>query len=106
MHRRRWVVLIPIALVLAVTISSSRVRQPGEALADQCVRIYADKLPGDVRVHHVRRDGPNLVVYALHLDWQGEFRCVLYRDGSVDEVETVNQRIEVLWSEPPMPSNP
>lgn len=75
-------------------------------MADQCVGIYADELPMDARVRHIRQDGPNLVVYVDHLDWQGEFRCVLYRDGSLDEIETVNRRIEVLWSEPPMPSNP
>jgi len=33
-------------------------------------------------------------------------RCALYRNGSLDEVETVNGKIAVLWSEPQMPSNP
>lgn len=60
----------------------------------------------NVRIQHVRRNGPNLVVYVRHLDWEGQFPCVLYRDGSLDEVETVNRRLEVRWSEPPMPSNP
>ena len=106
MQSRRWAVLTPIALLLAVAISDSDVRPPPESLADQCVGIYAVELPRDVRVRHVRQDGSNLIVYVDHLDWTGEIRCALYRDGSLDEVETLHRKIEVLWSEPPMPANP
>jgi hypothetical protein len=99
-------VLTLIALLLAVAISDSYVRPPSESLADGCVRIYADVLPMDVRVRQVRRDGSNVTVYFHHLDWTGEIRCALYRDGSLDEAQTLNQRSEVLWAEPPMPANP
>jgi hypothetical protein len=104
----RWslAVLTLIALLLAVAIPDSYVRPPPESLADGCVGIYADELPMDVRVRHVRRDGSNVIVYFHHLDWTGEIRCALYRDGSLDEAQTLNQRSEVLWAEPPMPANP
>ena len=106
MQRRRWVVLTPVVLLLAAAIYGSRVRYPTEAVAHQCVGIYADGLPTDVRVGQVEQDGRDLVVHVRHLDWTGEIRCVLYRDGSLDDVGTLNRDIEVLWSEPPMPSNP
>ena len=106
MHHRRWAVLTFIALLLAVAISDSDVRPPPESLADRCVGIYADDLPKDVRYGRVRQDGSNLIVSVHHIDWAGEIRCVLYRDGSLDEIDTLNRRSEVLWTEPPMPSNP
>ena len=106
MQRRRWAALIPVALLLAAAIYSSRVRYPAEAVAHQCVGIYADDLPTDVRVGQVEQDSRGLVVHVHHLDWTGEIRCVLYRDGSLDDVGTLNRKIAVLWSEPPMPSTP
>ena len=106
MRCRRWEILIPIALILAVAMSVSRFRHPSEAVVRQCVGIYADGLPKDLRVRRVRQDRRGLIVYVYHLDWTGEIRCALYRDGSLDEVETVNRKNQVHWSEPPMPSNP
>ena len=106
MQRRNWVVLIPVALLLAAAIHSSLVRSPSEAVAHQCIGIYADGLPKNVRIGQVRQDAWDLVVQIRHMDWTGEIRCVLYRDGSLDDVGTLNRKIEVLWSEPPMPSNP
>ena len=101
-----WAFLISIALILVAAMHGSRVRYPAETVVRQCVGIYADSLPRDVRVRHTRQNGPDLVVHVHHLDWTGEIRCSLYRDGSLDEVGTLNRKIEVLWSEPPMPSNP
>ena len=106
MHHRWWAVLTVIPLLFGVTISDSDVRPPPESLADRCVGIYADDLPKDLRYGHVRQDGSNLIVFVRHLDWTEEIRCALYRDGSLDEVETLNGRSEVLWTEPPMPANP
>jgi hypothetical protein len=106
MQRRPWAFLIPIALVLAAAMSGSHVRHPSEAVTHQCLEIHADNLPRDVRVRHIRQDGPDLVVYVYHLDWTAEIRCVLYRDGLLDEVGTLNRKDRVLWAEPPMPSNP
>jgi hypothetical protein len=104
----RWslAVLTLIVLLLAVAISDSDVRPPLESLAEGCVGIYADELPRDVGVRHVRQDGANVIVFFHHLDWTGEIRCALYRDGSLDEAQTLNQRSEALWAEPPMPANP
>ena len=62
MQRRSLAVVVPIALLLAAAMSSSGVRHPVEAVADRCVGIYADELPRDVRVRHVRQDGSNLIV--------------------------------------------
>ena len=106
MQFQRWAVLIPGALLLAAAIYGSRVRSPAEAVTHQCVGIYADGLPKHARIGHVRQDGWDLVVHVRHLDWTGEIRCVLYRDGSLDDVGTLNWKSEVVWSEPPMPSNP
>lgn len=104
-HRGR-VLPIVIAVLLAMATFSIRVRKSTETVAHQCVDIYAEGLPRNVRVQHVRQDGPELIVYVHHLDWAGEIRCALYRDGSLDEVEMENRKIQVHWSEPPMPSNP
>jgi hypothetical protein len=106
MLRWIWVVLILIALALTAAIFINRARQPMAALADQCVRIYADELPKGVRLRHVRQEGTSLIVYVHHLNWAGEIRCALYRNGSLDEVESLNRKTEVLWSEPPMPLTP
>jgi len=106
MPHRSLAVVVPIALLLLAAMSSSGVRHPVEAVADECVGTYADKLPRNVRVRHVRQDGSNLIVYVHHFDWTGEIRCAIYRNGSLDEVQTLNRRSEVLWSEPPMPANP
>lgn len=106
MLRLNWVVLIPVALALTAAIFINRAPQPTPALADQCLRIYADGLPKGVRLHHVRQDGASLIVYVHYLNWAGEIRCALYRNGSLDEVESLNRKTEVLWSEPPMPLTP
>jgi hypothetical protein len=99
-------VVVPAALLLFAGVSGSGFRHRVEALADACVGIYADELSQDVRVRHIRQEGSDLIVHLHHLDWTGEIRCALYRDGSLDEVETLNRRSEVRWTEPPMPSNP
>lgn len=106
MQRRSLAVLIAIGILPSVAVSDSDVRHPVKNLADQCLRIYADKLPRGSRVRHLRQKGQNLIVYVHHLDWIGDIRCVLYRDGSLDEVGTLNRRSEVLWTAPPMPGNP
>jgi len=106
MHSRQWVILIAVAFFLAAAFGESPERYPRETLAQQCIRIYADDLPDDARIRHVNKDEGNLVVYIHHLDWTGEIRCVLYRNGSLDDVGTLNRKIDVLWSEPPMPPNP
>jgi len=106
MQHRRWVVLIPIALPLAAAIYGNSARYPTKAVAQQCVEIYAEGLPKDARIGHVRQDGRGLVVHVRHLDWTGEIRCLLYRDGSLDDVGTLNRKIEIVWIEPPMPSSP
>lgn len=106
MQPRRWAILIPVALLLAAAIHERRERYPAEALAHKCVGIHAEDLPTDLRIRHVRKQGGDVVVYIQHLDWTGEIRCVLYRDGSLDKVGTLNREIEVLWTEPPLPSNP
>lgn len=106
MQSRRSAILIPVALLVGVAIHGGRERSLAEALALECVGIHAEDLPKNVRVRHVARDGGDLVVYVHHLDWTGKIRCILYRDGSLDDVGTRNRKIEVLWSEPPLPSNP
>ena len=106
MQRRSLAVLTLIALLPAGAVSDSDVRHSIKNLADQCLGIYADELPRDVRVRHVGRDGSSLIVYAYRLDWTGAIQCALYRDGSLDEIETLNRRFDVLWTEPPMPANP
>jgi hypothetical protein len=98
--------VVSAALLLFAGVSGSGFQHGVDTLADECVGIYADELPPDVRVPHVRQEGPDLILYVRHLDWTGEIRCALYRDGSLDEVETLNRKSGVLWTEPPMPSNP
>jgi len=106
MRRWRWTFLIPIGLVLAAALFDSRTRYPTDEVVHQCVGVYADGLPRDVLIGRTRQNGPSLSVYVYHLDWTAEIRCVLYRDGSLDEVGTLNRKNRVLWAEPPMPSNP
>jgi len=105
-HSRQWAVLIAVALLLAAAFGENPERYSRETLAQQCIGIYADDLPDDVGIRYVNEDGRNLVVYIHHLDWTGEIRCALYRNGLIDDVGTLNQKIDVLWSEPPMPPNP
>ncbi len=98
--------MIPVLLLLAATIFGGLDQHPSEAVAEQCVGVYAESLPPAIRIGHVRQDGRDLVVQILYRDWTGEIRCALYRDGSLDDVETLNRKLGVLWTEPPMPTNP
>lgn len=103
-HRPAFVVFV--VVTLAAGIYASRSRFESEAAIRQCVEIYASSLPSGSRIGHARQSGQDLFVEVLHRDWTGEFRCALYRNGSVDEVETLSRKIEVLWSEPPVPTTP
>ena len=106
MQRGYSTALILIGPILAAAVPGSELGHPAEVAADQCVMMHGEKLPKDVQIRHFRREGRNLIVDFHHIDWTGEVRCALYRDGSLDGVETLNRGIEVHWTEPPMPTTP
>ena len=106
MMRLCGAVAISTLVLPAVAIADSSLGYSTQEIAGRCLEIYAKGLPTDVRIRHSRNDGQELIVYVEHLDWTAEIRCVLYRSGSLDAVATQNRKAHVLWTEPPMPTNP
>lgn len=106
MWSRRPAFLVLAALLIAAALALVRGREISEVAVTRCVALYAARLPENARVGFARREGSELVVQVRHLDWTGELRCALYRDGSIDDAGTRSGPDGVRWVEPPPPTNP
>jgi hypothetical protein len=100
------VALVLAAVLVGLTLRDEDGRRPAETVVRQCLGLYEGALPEKVQVARAVRQQERLIVYVGHLGWTGEIRCALYPDGWLDEARTVDRKIAIRWTEPPMPASP
>lgn len=69
-------------------------------VAPDCFNLYKDILPEDAQISEVESAGRELTVHYTHSGGSGEIQCLTLEDGSLDGVETLNLKIDLLWDHP------
>ncbi|MEY6434204.1 hypothetical protein ABC977_17545 [Thioalkalicoccus limnaeus] len=66
----------------------------------ECADLYADILPEDAEITAVEVTARELRVQYRSMQGAGSFWCGRRADGSLDDVATLNRKIDFLWEHP------
>lgn len=104
MLNKTWLSLIPAAAVIGgiIYMHADEIEVMALTLSGpdaRCLDLYHDILPEDTTLTSSVLNGSTLRVYYGHAAGEGSVVCDLV-DGELDDMATLNRKIDVLWDNP------